>query len=133
MLAITGHVLYDEETLGHHGVYKRNTLRTDEFIDHESHALNYYGIPIVVVAALYWIVAGPLVMAANLLGVFFTFRWHMFLHKHYHLNDTPLERFAWFRKKRELHFSLHRDAHYDFAVVEFWMDRLLGTRCDALV
>jgi sterol desaturase/sphingolipid hydroxylase (fatty acid hydroxylase superfamily) len=66
-------------------------------------------------------------MTAHLLGVFATFRWHIYLHEHYHLIDTPLERFAWFRKKRELHYIHHRDARYNFAVVEFWIDRLMGT------
>lgn len=124
--------VFSAHALGHHGIYNRDHLRADTFIDHESHALNYYGIPIAVIAAACWIVAGPWVMMANLLGVVFTFRWHMLLHKHYHLNDTPFERFAWFRKKRRLHFIHHEDARYNFAVVEFWMDRLLGTRVNRL-
>ena len=65
-----------------------------------------------------------------LLGVFVTFRLNVFLHKHYHLIDTPFERFAWFRRKRELHFVHHRDARYNFAVIEFWIDDLLGTKKD---
>ena len=65
-----------------------------------------------------------------MLGVFVTFRLNVFLHKHYHLIDTPFERFAWFRRKRELHFVHHRDARYNFAVIEFWIDDLLGTKKD---
>ncbi len=124
--------VFSAHAIGHHGVYNRNNLRTDEFVDHESHALNYYGIPIVIIAAVTWYLGGPLVMAAHLLGVIFTFRWHMFLHKHYHLNETWLERFGWFRKKRHLHFLHHEDARCNFAVVEFWIDTLLGTRRESL-
>lgn len=115
---------------GHHGVYNRNNLKTEEFVDHESHALNYYGIPIAIVGVALYLVSGPLVVIAHLTGVVFTFRWHMYLHEHYHLNETPLERFAWFRKKRHLHFIHHEDARYNFAVVEFWIDKLMGTRRD---
>ncbi len=120
--------VYSAHALGHHGHYHRNNLQTENFVDLESHALNYYGIPIAVVAALAYLVGGTLVMIANLIGVFVTFRWHLYLHEHYHLIDSPLERFTWFRKKRALHFVHHRDARHNFAVVEFWIDSLMGTR-----
>jgi len=123
--------VFSAHAIGHHGLYHKNRLKTEKFEDCESHALNYYGIPIVVIAALTFWLGGLLVMTANLIGVIFTFRWHMYLHEHYHLIDTPLERFAWFRKKRELHFIHHEDARYNFAVVEFWIDNLMGTRKEA--
>lgn len=107
-----------------------HNLQTRKFIDLESHALNYYGIPIVIVAVLVYWFAGTLVMIAHLTGVFATFRWHLYLHEHYHLIDSTLDRFAWFREKRRLHFIHHRDARYNFAVVEFWIDNLMGTRKD---
>jgi sterol desaturase/sphingolipid hydroxylase (fatty acid hydroxylase superfamily) len=122
--------VFKAHAIGHHGQYNPNNLQTEKFIDLESHALNYYGIPIVIVAAVVWMLAGPLVMTAHLLGVFVTFRLNIYLHRHYHLVETPLERFAWFRKKRALHYIHHRDARYNFAVIEFWMDHLLGTRKD---
>lgn len=114
--------------IGHHGAYPVDKLRTEKFIDCESHALNYYGIPIAAFAGFIYFYLGPFVLAANLAGALFTFRWHMYLHEHYHLNETPLERFAWFREKRRLHFIHHADASVNFAVVEMWIDRLLGTR-----
>jgi hypothetical protein len=120
--------VFSAHAIGHHGKYNPNNLRTETFVDLESHALNYYGIPIVIVALLVYLLAGPLVMTAHLVGVFATFRWNIYLHEHYHLIDTPLERFAWFREKRRLHFIHHRDARYNFAVVEFWIDNLMGTR-----
>ena len=114
--------------LGHHGEYNVNNLQTQTFVDLESHALNYYGIPIVIAAVLAYLVGGPLVMIAHLIGVYTTLRWHIYLHEHYHLIDSPFDRFAWFQKKRRLHFVHHRDARYNFAVVEFWIDNLMGTR-----
>jgi len=120
--------VFDAHAIGHHGLYPPDKLQSEVFEDCESHALNYYGIPIVVFAVFIYFYLGPLVMFAHLTGVFATFRWHLYLHEHYHLIDSPLERFAWFRKKRRLHFVHHRDARYNFAVVEFWIDKLMGTR-----
>ena len=124
--------VFSAHAIGHHGLYNPKNLQTDVFEDCESHALNYYGIPIVLAAALAFWAGGILVMSANLVGVFATFRWHLYLHEHYHLSGSYLERFAWFRNKRRLHFVHHRDARYNFAVVEFWIDSLLGTRREAL-
>ena len=122
------HKVFFAHAIGHHGQYNKNNLQTETFVDLESHALNYYGIPIIFFAALTYLLFSPLVMVAHLVGVFATFRWHLYLHEHYHLIDSPLERFAWFRKKRRLHFIHHRDAGCNFAVVEFWIDSLMGTR-----
>jgi sterol desaturase/sphingolipid hydroxylase (fatty acid hydroxylase superfamily) len=124
--------VFKAHAIGHHGLYNPKALRTETFVDLESHALNYYGIPIVLVAVLAYWIGGPTIMCANLLGVIFTFRWHVYLHEHYHLIDTPFERFAWFREKRRLHFIHHEDARYNFAVVEFWIDNLMGTRKESL-
>lgn len=120
--------VFSAHAIGHHGQYNKENLQTEAFVDLDSHALNYYGIPIVIIGALTYLVFGPLVMTAHLVGVFVTFRWNLYLHEHYHLIDSPLERFAWFHKKRRLHFIHHRDARYNFAVVEFWIDNLMGTR-----
>ena len=120
--------VFKAHAIGHHGQYPAHRLKSDEFVDLESHALNYYGIPIVLTAALTYFAFGPLVMTAHLFGTFATFRWHIYLHEHYHLTETYLERFAWFREKRRLHFVHHRDASVNFAVVEFWVDSLMGTR-----
>jgi hypothetical protein len=120
--------VFEAHAIGHHGMYPPNQLQRDSFEDCDSHALNYYGIPIVIVAVLAYLAFGTMIMIAHLMGVFATFRWHLYLHEHYHLTESWLERFAWFRKKRRLHFVHHRDARYNFAVVEFWIDNLMGTR-----
>ena len=120
--------IFEAHAIRHHGQYPVHRLRGDTFVAHESHALYYYGIPIAVIAVLFYLAFSPLVMAAYLAGVLVTFAWHVYIHRQYHLNETPLERFAWFRKKRHLHDLHHADARVNYAVVEFWVDTLMGTR-----
>ena len=36
---------------------------------------------------------------------------------------------SWFRRKQQLHFVHHRHANCNFAVIDFFWDRLLGTYC----
>jgi sterol desaturase/sphingolipid hydroxylase (fatty acid hydroxylase superfamily) len=52
---------------------------------------------------------------------------HVILDRAYHLEGSWLLRFAWFRRKQALHFIHHRHANVNFAVIEFFWDRLLGT------
>lgn len=119
--------VFEGHAIGHHGKYPPQRLQDDTYEDLDGHALNYYGIPAVLVATAVYVSFGPLVTIAHLLGIFLTFRVNIVLHRHYHLSETPLERFAWFRRKRRLHFLHHEDARVNFAVVEFWVDRLLGS------
>ena len=119
--------VFEGHAIGHHGEYPPHRLQGPSYEDLEGHALNYYGIPAALVATGIYLASGPLITLAHLLGLFATFRINIILHRHYHLESTPLERFAWFREKRRLHFLHPEDAGVNFAVVEFWIDRLLGT------
>ncbi len=44
-----------------------------------------------------------------------------------HAQETKLVRFAWFGRKQQLHFVHHVHADSNFAVIDFFWDRLLGT------
>ncbi|HEY6433442.1 MAG TPA: hypothetical protein VIZ17_15795, partial [Acetobacteraceae bacterium] len=52
---------------------------------------------------------------------------HVYLDKEYHVQEPTLARFAWFRRKQQLHFVHHLHADSNFAVIDFFWDRLLGT------
>ena len=52
---------------------------------------------------------------------------HVYLDKEYHVQEPRLARFAWFRRKQQLHFVHHLHADSNFAVIDFFWDRLLGT------
>ena len=52
---------------------------------------------------------------------------HVYIDKEYHVEGSKFERFAWFRRKRQLHFAHHLHANANFAVIDFFWDRMLGT------
>jgi sterol desaturase/sphingolipid hydroxylase (fatty acid hydroxylase superfamily) len=52
---------------------------------------------------------------------------HLYFDKHYHVAGSWLGRFAWFRRKQQLHFLHHRYADCNFAVVDNFWDYLFGT------
>src|SRR5258705_6512924 len=53
---------------------------------------------------------------------------HVFFDKEYHVEGSRLQRFAWFRRKQELHFVHHRHANFNFAVIHFFWDRIERSR-----
>jgi hypothetical protein len=52
---------------------------------------------------------------------------HVFIDKQYHVEGSRLGRFNWFRRKQELHSVHHRYGNCNFAVIDFFWDRLLGS------
>ena len=52
---------------------------------------------------------------------------HVYFDREYHISDSRFGRFAWFRRKQQLHFTHHLHANSNFAVIDFFWDRLLGT------
>jgi sterol desaturase/sphingolipid hydroxylase (fatty acid hydroxylase superfamily) len=122
--------IFDAHAIRHHGQYPPRKLQTKTFIELEGHAAFYYGIPIAILTFAVYIGFGLLATVAYLVSATITFVWHIYLHRQYHLLESPLDRFAWFRAKRHLHFEHHRNARVNFAVVEFWVDTLMGTRKD---
>jgi hypothetical protein len=52
---------------------------------------------------------------------------HEHVHEAFHLHETRLERFAWFRELRAIHFEHHVNARYNLGIIWFGWDRLLRT------
>jgi sterol desaturase/sphingolipid hydroxylase (fatty acid hydroxylase superfamily) len=93
----------------------------------------YFLIPTILVAGAMFLVL-PLdlflvVTAASAVS----FCAHVYIDKQYHAEGSGLSRFAWFRRNQQLHFVHHLHANANFAVINFFWDRLLGTyrRADA--
>ncbi len=122
--------IFEAHAIRHHGQYPPSRLQTKSYIELEAHALYYYGIPIAIFTVAIYLTFGLTLTIAHLVGVFFTFAWHVYLHRQYHLTKSPLDRYSWFQEKRHLHFEHHRNARVNYAVVEFWIDTLMGTRKD---
>ena len=87
----------------------------------------YFLIPTILVAGGLFLVLPLdlfLVMAVASAASFYA---HVYLDREYHVEGSKLARFAWFRRKQQLHFVHHLYASSNFAVIDFFWDRLLGT------
>jgi hypothetical protein len=111
----------------HHIHYSDDHLVSAAYLGDEGNTTPYFFIPIFLVGGFaYWLLPLRLfvVMAVACAASFYA---HVFFDKEYHSEKSRLQRFAWFRRKQELHFIHHRHADNNFAVIHFFWDRLLGT------
>ena len=111
----------------HHAYYSEDHLVSQTYLGKEGNNTPYFFIPVILVG---W--AAHFFLPLNLFIVLIiacaaSFYAHVFFDKEYHVEGSRLQRFAWFRRKQELHFVHHRYADSNFAVIHFFWDRILGT------
>jgi len=91
----------------HHVFYSKDYLMSPTYLGNEGNNTPFFFIPVFLVGACMYA--------------------HVFFDKEYHVDGSWFQRFAWFRRKQELHFAHHRHADCNFAVIDFFWDRILGT------
>lgn len=122
-----GGVLYRNHIKYHHTYYAKGHLASTTYLGEEGNNTPYFLVPTLLVGgALFFVLplALFLVMATVSAVSFYA---HVVLDREYHVENSRLERFAWFRRKRQLHFVHHLHANSNFAVMDFFWDKLLGT------
>jgi sterol desaturase/sphingolipid hydroxylase (fatty acid hydroxylase superfamily) len=111
----------------HHAYYARGRLASTTYLADEGNNTPYFLIPTILLGGgLFFVLPFNLFLVMVLASVA-SFYAHVFFDKEYHVAGSRLERFAWFRRKRQLHFVHHLHANTNFAVIDFFWDRILGT------
>src|SRR5579863_6263098 len=111
----------------HHIYYAEDHLVSQTYRDEEGDNTPFFFIPICVVGALTYFVLPLDLFMVQVAACAASFYAHLFFDKEYHVEDSWLRRFTWFRRMQELHFAHHRHADCNFAVINFFWDRILGT------
>ena len=111
----------------HHTYYSENHLVSRTYRGDKGNNTPFFFIPVCLAGASALFILPLYLFFALVIGCAASFYMHVFLDKEYHVEGSRLRRFAWFRRKQELHFVHHRCANCNFAVIDFFWDRLLGT------
>ncbi len=128
--------------LGHHrlgGIFFRNHIRFHHTYFAKGHLVSsvhrgaegnntpYFLIPTILVGAvMFFVLPFDLFLVVAAVGAV-SFCAHVYFDQAYHAQEPKLARFAWFRRMQQLHFVHHLHANSNFAVIDFFWDRLLGT------
>jgi hypothetical protein len=122
-----GGALYRNHIKFHHAYYARGHLVSATYRSGEGNNTPFFLIPTVLVAAgMFFLLPFELFVVTAFVSAA-SFYAHVLLDKEYHVEDSRRERFAWFRRKQQLHFVHHLHANRNFAIIDFFWDKLTGT------
>lgn len=130
-----GGVLYRNHIRFHHTYYARGHLASVTYRDEDGNNTPYFLVPTLLAGGiLYFVLPLPVfvVMALSSAASFYA---HVVLDREYHVENSRLLRFGWFRRKQQLHFVHHLHAGTNFAVIDFFWDRVFRTyrRPDSMI
>lgn len=128
-----GGSLYNNHLYYHHGIYSEDAMVSETYMDEEESLTSYYFIPVMIIALLGYVFLPFDVFLVHISSLALSFYAHVYLHVQYHLRDTWLKRFKWFERKQTLHLLHHKNMLTNYAVVEFFWDKVLGTYQDVPV
>jgi sterol desaturase/sphingolipid hydroxylase (fatty acid hydroxylase superfamily) len=111
----------------HHAYYCKGHFVSQKYQGDKGNNTPYFFIPVCLMGACVFFVLPLYLFMVLSTACAMSFYAHVFLDKEYHIAESRLRRYAWFRRKQELHFIHHRYADCNFAVIDFFWDRLLGT------
>jgi len=123
--------IFVNHTQSHHYLYTELTFEQTAYQDDEN-SVTYTFVPVVTLldAIAYWLLPIDLAVA-TIATIMLTFAANVYLHLHYHLKDSWLLRFVWFKKLKELHCVHHIDQRTNYGVINLVWDRAMGTFASA--
>jgi Fatty acid hydroxylase len=122
-----GGKLFRNHVRWHHGYYAGDHMVSEKYLTEHGNNTPFFLIPIAGVAAAAWSFLPMDLFVTHVATLALSFYVHVYLDAQYHVTGCWLGRFRWFRRKQQLHFVHHQHANANFAVIDFFWDRLLGT------
>lgn len=111
----------------HHAHYSGNHVTSNHYLDNGDNNTLFFLTPVAVIAGLSFLFLRLDLLIVQLAAMSLSFYGHVYVDKQYHVTGSWLGRFSWFRRKQQLHFVHHRHANCNFAVINYFWDRFLGT------
>ena len=105
-----GGIFYRNHIRFHHTHYAKGHLVSSVYRGNQGNNTPYFVIPVLIVAGGLYLVLPFNLFAVMTAACSVSFGAHVFLDKQYHIEEARLSRFAWFRRKQQLHFVHHLHA-----------------------
>jgi len=111
----------------HHTYYSKDHLVSRTCLGQEGNNTPFFFVPVFLIGGCAYFLLPLNLFVVMVIAYATSFYAHVFFDNEYHVEESRLQRFAWFRRKQELHFVHRRHAKSNFAVIHFFWDRILGT------
>lgn len=115
----------------HHGIYSGDRLLQPRYSEQEKSLSKYGLIPTAVVVPMTFLLFPLAFAGACLAGIALSYLAHIYLHAQYHLSDALFRNQAWFRRLQALHMVHHHRQNRNYAVIDLYWDKLVGTFASA--
>jgi len=122
-----GGIFFRNHIHNHHAHYSKDHLVSLVHIKNDGNNTPFFLIPVALMTVSTYFIFPLGVFAIQIITAVASFSAHVCLDRQYHIAGSPLLRFAWFRRKQQLHFVHHTHANSNFAIIDNFWDRLLGT------
>jgi sterol desaturase/sphingolipid hydroxylase (fatty acid hydroxylase superfamily) len=111
----------------HHVHYAGDHVVSSHYLDAGDNNMLFFLMPVAGIVSLSYFFLRFDLVVVQLAIMLLSFCGHYYIDNQYHVAGSWLGRFSWFRRKQQLHFIHHRHGDCNFAVIDFFWDRLLGT------
>jgi sterol desaturase/sphingolipid hydroxylase (fatty acid hydroxylase superfamily) len=111
----------------HHTHYSGDHVISSHYLDNGDNNTLFFLMPVALVVGLSYLFLRLDFLVVQLAVMALSFCGHYYLDNQYHVAGSWLGRFSWYTRKQQLHFIHHRHGNCNFAVIDFFWDRLLGT------
>jgi Fatty acid hydroxylase superfamily len=124
-----GGIFYRNHIQFHHVNYSKGHLASLKYIKKDGDGNNtpFFLIPVALMLSSTYFLFPLGVFLIQIITALVSFSAHVYLDNQYHIVGSPLLRFAWFRRKQQLHFVHHTYGDSNFALIDNFWDRILGT------
>jgi len=113
----------------HHHHYAGDHVVSAHYLDNGDNNTLFFLTPLALLVVMSYFVLRVDLFVVSFTAMMLSFCGHYYVDNQYHVAGSWLGRFSWFRRKQQLHFIHHRHGDCNFAVIDFFWDRLLGTYC----
>lgn len=111
----------------HHRYYARGHLVSAVYRGEDGNNTPFFLVPAALVAVAAYLLLPLDLFFVQIATSAASFYVHVLLDREYHVEGSRLSRFRWFQRKQALHFSHHLHPGCNYAVVDFFWDRMFGT------
>jgi hypothetical protein len=113
----------------HHTYYSKDHLVSRTYLGDEGNNTPFFFIPVLLVGACTYLLLPFDLFVVQMVACAASFYAHVLFDREYHVEGSRLQRFAWFRRKQELHFVHHRQPEGPSFISRTVAHRRLDRRC----
>jgi len=111
----------------HHVHYAGDHVVSTHYLDNGDNNTLFFVMPVALIVGVSYLLLKFDLFVVQLAAMSLSFCGHYYIDNQYHVAGSWLGRFSWFRRKQQLHCIHHRHGNCNFAVIDFFWDRFLGT------